>query len=102
MFADIIRSANTEHEIYYLLTSYIETVRHSDKSHNRIPEQITRLPLNGIGDVRTRFTLLMLELDKASKSLDDNSCATIKEGMHALGVALNRLSALEQHGKPPH
>jgi hypothetical protein len=103
MFADIIRSANTEHEIYCLLTSYIETVRFSDKSHNCIPEPITRLPLKGKDDVRIRFTQLMVELDKASRSLDDNSCTIIKEGVHALGVALNRLSLLdEQHGRPPH
>jgi hypothetical protein len=103
MFADTIRSANTEHEIYYLLTSYIETVRFSDHSRNCIPEPITRLPLNGIGDVRGRFEQLLVELDKASKSLDDQSCATIKEGVHALGVALSRLTVLdERYGRPPH
>jgi len=103
MFADIIRNANSEKEIYRLLTSYIETVRHSQKSQGRIPEPLTRLPLNGITDVKTRFTQLMVELDKASKSLDDHSCATIKESMHALGVALNRLNILnEQQSKRSH
>jgi hypothetical protein len=103
MFADKIRSASTEHEIYCLLTSYIENVRCSDKSHRCIPEPITRLPLNGIGDVKVRFTQLMVELDKASKCLDDNSCEAIKESMHALGVALNRLSVLDgHHDKQPH
>ena len=103
MFADTIRSANTEHEIYYLLTSYIETVRSADKSNDCFPEPITRLPLNGIGDVRGRFAKLLVELDKAAKSLDDSSCAKIKEGVHALGVALSRLNALdERHGKSPH
>ncbi len=103
MFADTIRSANTEHEIYYLLTAYIETVRFSDHSRNCFPEPITRLPLNGIDDVRGRFTKLLLELDKASKSLDDSSCATIKEGVHALGVALSRLTVLDgRHSIPSH
>jgi len=103
MFADVIRSANTEHEIYYLLTSYIETMRFSDESRKCFPEPITRLPFNGIGDLRGRFAQLVVELDKASKSLDDKSCAKIKEGMHALGVALNRLTTLdEQHGRSPH
>jgi len=103
MIADIIRNAKSEHEIYSLLTSYIETVRYANKAPGRIPEPITRLPLNGISDVKSRFTQLVVELDKASKSLDDNSCATIKEGMHALGVALNRLNVLnEQQNRQSH
>ena len=101
MFADKIRSANNEHEIYFLLTAYIETVRFSDKSHSYVPEAITRLPLNGIGDLRIRFTQLMVELDKASKSLDGDSCTIIKEGMHALGVALNRLTVLDEWHRRP-
>ena len=103
MFADTIRSANTEHEIYYLLTSYIETMRLSDESRNCFPEPITRLPFNGIGDLRGRFAQLLVELDKASKSLDHRACAKIKEGVHAIGVALDRLTMLdEQHSGPPH
>jgi hypothetical protein len=96
MFADIIRTANTEHEIYFLLTSYIEAVRFSDKLHCGIPEHATRLPLNGMADVRERFEQLMIELDTASKRLDDNSCTIIREGVHILGSALNRLSALDE------
>jgi hypothetical protein len=102
MLADTIRNANTEHEIYSLLTSYIESVRVS-KELQVIPEPIARLPLNGVADLRTRFSQLMLELDRASKSLDNNSCTTIKEGVHALGVALNRLHVLiGQQGTQSH
>jgi hypothetical protein len=102
MFADVIRNSKTEHEIYFLLTSYIEAVRFCDKLHCSIPEHITRLPLRGIADVRERFEHLMLELDTASKRLDDNSCMVIREGVHIFGAALNRLGALgEQHYRPP-
>jgi hypothetical protein len=94
MFADNIRNANTENEIYRLLTSYVETVRVSEKARGRIPEPITRLPFNGISDVQSRFKQLIVELDKASKCLDNSSCLAIKEGMHTLGVALNRLQVL--------
>ena len=100
MFADIIRNANTEHEIYFLLTSYIEAVRFCDKLHC-MSEDITRLPLSGIADVRERFEQLMIELDAASKRLDDNSCTAIREAVHILGAALNRFSLLdEQHCRP--
>ena len=101
MFADVIRNSKTEHEIYFLLTSYIEAVRFCDKLHCCIPEHITRLPLRGIVEVRERFEHLMLELDRASKRLDDNSCMVIREGVHIFGAALNRLSVLdEQHYVP--
>ena len=95
MLADTIRNANTEHEIYSLLTSYIETVRVS-KELQVIPEPITRLPLNGVADLRTRFTQLMLELDRASKSLDNNSCTTIKEGVHAQAAADHLALSLDE------
>ena len=98
MIADVIRNANSEHEVYRLLTSYIQSVPYPSKAQARIAE-----PITGISDVKKRFTQLMFELDKASKSLDDNSCATIKEGMHALSVALDRLYALNgQQGKQTH
>ena len=100
MFADIIRNANTEHEIYFLLTSYVEAVRFCDKPHC-VSEHIIRLPLNGAADVGERFRQLMIELDAASKRLDDDSCTVIREAVHILGSALNRLSVLdEQHSRP--
>jgi hypothetical protein len=92
MFSDKIRSAGTEQEIYLLLTSYIEAVWLSDKSHGCIPAELTRLPLNGVADVRERFNRLMLELDGASKRLDDDACAHVREGVHIFSFALNRLS----------
>ena len=94
MFADNIRNANSENEIYRLLTSYVETVRVSGTTQARIPEPITRLPFNGISDVQSRFKQLIVELDKASKCLDNSSCLAIKEGMHTLSVALSRLTVL--------
>ena len=100
MFADIIRSAKTEQEIYFLVTSYIESVRYGDKLHC-MSEHITRLPLNGVADIRERFEHLMMELDAASKRLDDNSCTVIREGVHILGSALDRLGVIElQQSRP--
>lgn len=101
MFADVIRNANTEQEIYFLLSSYIAEVQSVEKPH-RMSEQITRLPLNDVADVRRRFEQLIIELDGASKRLDDYSCMVIREAVHILGAALNRLTVLEEqrHGRP--
>lgn len=95
MIADVIRNSSIEHEIYFLLTSYIEAVRFCDKLHC-VSEHITRLPLNGVADVSTRFESLMIELDAASKSLDDKSCVVIREAVHIFSTALNRLQMLDQ------
>ena len=102
MFADTIRNSNTEHEIYFLLTSYLEAVRFCDKLNCCFPERITQLPLNGMADVRERFRYLMIELDAASKRLDDNSCTVIREGVHVLGAGLNRLRMLDEQRQRSH
>ena len=57
MIADEIRNAKTECDIYFLLASYIEAVRFGDKVHCGVPEHVTRLPLNDVGDVRERLEL---------------------------------------------
>jgi hypothetical protein len=104
MFADQIRSANTEREIYFLLTSYLESLPFSGNLQWSIPENVTRLPLYGKADIRNRFDQLMLELDLASKRLDDESCALIRQGVYVFGFALNRIDVLQdqqhawQHG----
>jgi hypothetical protein len=94
MFADQIRSANTEHQIYFLLTSYLESVPFNGDLHWNIPEHVTRLPVYGRADIRSRFDQLMLELDLASKRIDDESCAAIRQGVYVFGFALNRLDML--------
>jgi hypothetical protein len=93
MFVDVIREAKNEHEIYFLLTSYVEAVRFGDKL-NLVPECAKTLPLAGIDHVRHQSQQLIVELDKASKSLNDNACVVIKEALHLFGAALARLESL--------
>ena len=99
MIADEIRNAKTECDIYFLLASYIEAVRFGDKVHCGVPEHVTRLPLNDVGDVRERLELLLAGLDTASKRLDDSSCTILKDGVYTFGCALQRLSVFceQQH-----
>src|SRR3954463_16679058 len=80
MFTDVIRTAESDHEIYFLLTSYAEAVRYG-RPVEPLPEPITRLPLRGPDDVRERFDQLVHELDAASKRLDDRAVALIKQGL---------------------
>ena len=100
MFADIIRTAENEHEIYFLLTSYIDAVRFSNPL-NTVSEQLTRLPLNGTTDVKDRFDKLMAELDTASKLSDERTCVVLREGVHILGAALSRLRLIEEKNGLP-
>jgi len=93
MFADVIREAKNEHEIFFLLTSYVEAVRFGDQL-NLVPEGVKKLPLTGISQVRQQLQQLMVELDKASKDLNDNACVVIKEALHLFSTAVNRLESL--------
>jgi hypothetical protein len=96
MIADVIRNATSEHEIYFLLTAYVEAVRFCDKL-NDMSEHMASLPLGGVDDVRTRFNKLVAGLDAASKRLDDKACETIREALHIFGAALHRLGSLNAH-----
>jgi hypothetical protein len=100
MIADVIRNATTEHEIYFLLTAYLEAVRFCDKL-NDVPEHMASLPLAGIDDVRIRFNNLVAELDAASKRLDHKACETIREALHIFGAARHRLGSLNADRRLP-
>lgn len=93
MITDVIVEAKTEHAIYFLLTAYLESVRFGDK-FRLLPEHITRLPLDGIVDVRVRFHDLRTELDRASGPGCSKAGALIKEALYVFGTGLDRLTWL--------
>jgi hypothetical protein len=100
MFSDVIREAGNEHEIYFLLTAYVEAVRFGDQL-NLVPESVKTLPLVGVGHVRHQSQQLIVELDKASRNLNDNACVVIKEALHIFSTALARLESLgDAHQQP--
>ena len=98
LISDVVRDANTEHEIYFLITAYVESVRFADKL-GLLPEPMTKLPLAGGRDLQERFTLLMSELDTASKELNDKTCAAIKEALQVFGAGIARLQFIEDAHK---
>ena len=96
MIDHIIRNAESESAIYFLLVAYIETTQFGEK----LPEYLTNLPITGLKDVETRSQQLVMELDNASKQLSDKSCVVIEEALHIFDAALFRLKFLE-HEKGP-
>ena len=57
MIVDAIRSAPSEHAVYFLVTAYMESLRHFEKSSG-VPEPIMRLPIAGRDDLHQRRDLL--------------------------------------------
>ncbi|HUL41980.1 MAG TPA: hypothetical protein VLV32_08780 [Burkholderiales bacterium] len=97
--ATIIREANTEQEIYFLLTAYIDALQFGDKL-NCLSEHLRKLPLTGLEDLRARSIKLVTELDAASKRLDDKVCTVIKEALEIFGAALSRLESFQRLSRP--
>ena len=87
---DVIRDADSEYVVYFLLVAYIEALQFC----NRLPARLTRLPVTGIHDVGARCHGLVTELDSASRKLDDQACVVIKEALHVFATALHRLALL--------
>ena len=104
MITDVIREAKSEHEIYFLLTAYLEAIHFSDKLQPQA-ELADILPIASIEKVRDRFERFIYELDRASKELNHEACLVLKEGMLIFNTALNRLEALASRqnlpGAPP-
>ncbi len=92
-FVDVIRKAENEHVIYFLLNSYIGIARDRDRL-KRLPDKVTTLPLANKSDLRCRFEILICELDIASKRLDDEKCILIKEALVVFGTALYSLQSI--------
>ena len=92
---DVIREAKSEHEVYFLLTAYVEAVRYVDRM-SLLPASVRDLPLNGVDDVKARFDGLRTELGQLSHGNDSRSRAIVKESAGILGDALARLQWLEQ------
>jgi hypothetical protein len=54
LMIDVMRRLNTEHEICFLLTAYVETLQFYE-SAKRLPPGVTVLPLRGADDIEARF-----------------------------------------------
>lgn len=57
MIVDAIRSAATQHAVYFLVTAYIESLRHFERSSG-VPSEVLDLPLRDHADVERRARVL--------------------------------------------
>lgn len=89
LMTDAIRDAATEHEIFFLLTSYVEAVRYCDRL-DTLPPAMKDLPVSGMGDVVARMDALRAGLGATPRE----ERAVIREALEIFGAALVRLGAL--------
>lgn len=99
MISDVMHQASSEHEIFFLLTAYVESLRYSDIP-GALPEHLTRLPLSGTGDVHRRRNALRIELNTAAEH-GGKRRAILLEAANVLGAALERLEWLQQEACLP-
>jgi hypothetical protein len=93
---DVIREAKSEHEIYFLVTAYVEAVRYCDRL-SFLPAQVRELPIKGMDDFQKRIDGLKAELGKSSaQTADSPSRVVVKETADVLGDALQRLEWLKR------
>jgi hypothetical protein len=88
---EVIREATNEHEVYFLLTAYVEAVRHGDLLSS-LPGPVRELPLQGLDDVRTRVDGLRAELGSTRNT---RTRVIVAESTEIFSEALNRLQCLE-------
>ena len=93
MIGDAIVNSSSECEIYFLLTSYIETARYCGRL-NKLPGHLLHLPMFGIDDVRMRLDGLSLEISRLSQSADEEQRVRVGEAVEIFAAALSRLRRL--------
>ena len=91
---DAIRGLNTEHEIFFLLTAYIEALGFCD-DRCLLPWQTRDLPLAGSEDVKARIDGLRFQLFNVASDANDATRFVIEETIDIFDVALRRLALLK-------
>src|SRR5215207_2971947 len=90
MIVDAIESAPTEHAVYFLVTAYIESLRHFERGCG-VPQRAIELPLAGVPDLAERFEVL-----RGASHVAPESAVAAAEAAAVLESALRRLSALSE------
>lgn len=92
---EAIRKAGTKHEIFFLLTAYVEAVGYCD-SGKLLPWQVRELPLAGIEDVKARIYGLHLRTRGMTPGYDDEfACRAVDEALDVYTTALRCLASLQ-------
>lgn len=92
---EAIRKANSRHEIFFLLTAYVEAVGYCDQ-RKLLPWQVRELPLAGTQDVKARIYGLHLRSRSMTPGSDDAAAGQIvNETLELYTTALRQLASLE-------
>ena len=94
MIVDAIRSAATPHAVQFLVTAYIESLRHFERSCG-VPAGVLDLPIAGTRDLAQRLHIL----DANTVGLDCVVAAS--ELAVVLSCALERIAALGDETAAP-
>ena len=88
MIVEAIQSTHSEHAVYFLLTAYLESLRHFERSAG-VPAGVLRLPVRDSGDLHDRLALL----DERMKG-ERNAIVPVNEARDVIECAIGRLAAL--------
>jgi hypothetical protein len=90
--SEVLREAQSEHEILFLLAAYVEAVRYCDPLHH-LPAFMTELPFTGLQDVWTRAERMQAVME-SPEGADSGIRAVLAEALDILSAAGKRLEAL--------
>ena len=89
MIVDAVSSAPSEHAVYFLVTAYMESLRHFERSCG-VPQRVLDLPVAGAADLRERLSTL-----RRTTSSPLESMVAVSEVDAVLTSAIDRLSTIE-------
>ena len=92
MIVDAIGSAATQHAVYFLVTAYLESLRHFEGASG-VPSGVLQLPIQGSEDLAQRLHGL-----HHTTGVKPESVVARSELASVLGCALERLHDLAQPG----
>ena len=96
LIVDVMRRLNTEHEVAFLLTAYIETLPFYDAAKH-LPRGVTELPLKDADDIESRFNELLV----FAHSHCGTQNAMAREATEIFSVAFTRLQTLRPSNNRP-
>jgi hypothetical protein len=89
MIVDAVSAAPTQHSVYFLVTAYIESLRHFERTSG-VPGMVLDLPVSGAADLSDRLDALRRNSDVRLESV-----VAVSELAAVLACALTRLETLE-------
>ncbi len=91
---EVICRLKTEHEVHFLLTSYVETLQFCG-ARTWLPPGVAALPLQGVDDIEARFNALMdTEWCGRECAQRDAQKSIANEVTEIFGAAVTRLKSL--------